>query len=936
MGYSFPSIDESQVSRMTELTIDAFEAFFAELNGGNDPYPWQSQVVRDIAAGDWPDQIVAPTGTGKSALIEMLVFLRALSVAEGRTFPRRYVFAVGRRALVDSQADHGIEIVRRLAASEGGVLALAHSHLARAGLEPLRATIMRGGAALDNAWLDDPLGCQLVFATPDLLGSRLLFRGYLASALSRPRHAGLLAYDTVAVVDESHLNRQLVRTLRRVGELAARSPLCDVLPPLHVIETTATPVSETSRRVLVNSSGGDVRLERRLRAHKALEIRTLREWPAPRTGNSRADFCDQVADAAQQLRGEADGTIGVVLNRVRDAVDVAAVLTGRGLRVRVLVGRMRAFDREELARRTPGLLTPDGNQEVDVLVATQAVEVGLDLDFHGLVTEIGSGAALVQRFGRVNRRGRRGRAPIVIFGPEDAETVREASPYESDDIVASMMWLQGICDSGGDLSPQVLSEAPPPHETLRRLMLSRLEPSEAALLSRTSEDLFAEPDLDLWLRDDLNPARPEVSIIGRHLPTEPSVTRELLMVTPPQPHELYPAQIGEARRILTSSEAPPAAFLWRAGQLLDVEGAAAAAARMLPGDILVLDAGVRAAFGGVFVGIDLPAKGSVALARGPIGDVLAAPQASGGTTLPPRYTVILGDATTAASSRAEVGNDATRLLAALPAAMRLAEDQQDIEGALTAANVADALPTDLAKDWMALFAGAGEPTATVSTWVLPAAPDAEDTFPWLVVAQDPLSRLPSDLIQEQSPSGTVTLSHHQRDVGDRVEQLARALRLPDGLKAALGAAGRHHDDGKVAAEWQLGVGSRSTEPLAKSPKRARSSRRRPRSTGLPLGWRHEQLSVALAWDELPYEIRPLAARLIGTSHGHGRTAFPHGSADLVREDQAHVRWQARELFDLGGWDVLIDQTDHSWGVWGVAYLEALLRAADVQVSKEGH
>lgn len=134
----------------------------------------------------------------------------------------------------------------------------------------------------------------------------------------------------------------------------------------------------------------------------------------------------------------------------------------------------------------------------------------------------------------------------------------------------------------------------------------------------------------------------------------------------------------------------------------------------------------------------------------------------------------------------------------------------------------------------------------------------------------------------------------------------------------------------------MGLGNRSGEPLAKSAKRIGSSRKRPLVTGLPAGWRHEQLSVALAWEFLPHDLRPLASRLIGTSHGHGRMAFPLGSSDLIHSDQAHVQALARELFDLGGWDELVDQTDRQWGVWGAAYLEAVLRAADAQVSKEGH
>jgi CRISPR-associated endonuclease/helicase Cas3 len=44
---------------------------------------------------------------------------------------------------------------------------------------------------------------------------------------------------------------------------------------------------------------------------------------------------------------------------------------------------------------------------------------------------------------------------------------------------------------------------------------------------------------------------------------------------------------------------------------------------------------------------------------------------------------------------------------------------------------------------------------------------------------------------------------------------------------------------------------------------------------------------------------------------------------------------AAALFDEGLWDELIERTHVRWGVWGCAYLEALLRAADGQVSAEG-
>jgi CRISPR-associated endonuclease/helicase Cas3 len=41
------------------------------------------------------------------------------------------------------------------------------------------------------------------------------------------------------------------------------------------------------------------------------------------------------------------------------------------------------------------------------------------------------------------------------------------------------------------------------------------------------------------------------------------------------------------------------------------------------------------------------------------------------------------------------------------------------------------------------------------------------------------------------------------------------------------------------------------------------------------------------------------------------------------------------LFDRGGWYELIEATHLRYGAWGCAYLEAVLRAADCQVSGEG-
>ncbi|MGB8384076.1 MAG: hypothetical protein WCG47_23000 [Dermatophilaceae bacterium] len=79
----------------------------------------------------------------------------------------------------------------------------------------------------------------------------------------------------------------------------------------------------------------------------------------------------------------------------------------------------------------------------------------------------------------------------------------------------------------------------------------------------------------------------------------------------------------------------------------------------------------------------------------------------------------------------------------------------------------------------------------------------------------------------------------------------------------------------------------------------------------------------------------LASRLVGTSHGAGRVSFPIAGAALFEDDTGPEHELAVELFDEGSWDKLIETTHLRYGVWACAYLEALLRAADGQVSAEG-
>lgn len=88
--------------------------------------------------------------------------------------------------------------------------------------------------------------------------------------------------------------------------------------------------------------------------------------------------------------------------------------------------------------------------------------------------------------------------------------------------------------------------------------------------------------------------------------------------------------------------------------------------------------------------------------------------------------------------------------------------------------------------------------------------------------------------------------------------------------------------------------------------------------------------------------KQLVQRLIGTSHGHGRSTFHYGTAYLLpqaggasRDANPKLNDISDRLFEMGEWETLVDRTSQRYGFWGISYLEALLRAADITCSKEG-
>jgi CRISPR-associated endonuclease/helicase Cas3 len=920
-----------------------FGDFFRAVNEGHSPFRWQHRLFEALATrGRWPDRIVAPTGAGKSNVVDIHIFAVALfAINGGPRPPRRLALAVNRRALVDSHAQRAQHILELLHdASPGSLLrevadalhSLRSVEPTSPGLGPFDIVNLRGGIPPQRSWVADPAACQVICATPDMWGSRILFRGYGTSNLARPRESGLLCSDAAMVLDEAHLNRQLLLTARRVAELSAPNSLALGIPGLQVVETTATPAGdpapESEIGVIAADLGpdGDTALRMRLTRPKKVRRIGLPAWPPRPSGRERSNYIDALVDEAMRLqhtfgtRGSTGRTVGCFVNSVRLAAHVSAELRSRGITTELLVGRLRPYDLAGIRQSRPNMFTTVGDPDVDVLVATQTLEVGVDLDLAALVTELAPASAIAQRAGRVNRLGNAEESEIVVLGPAPGSEllVNEAArgfgvpPYarrgdgEAFELLRSTWnWLGERESDEVGLSPWALVGSPPCAAHLSRILLQRLEMPDAWYLSRTSDELFDEPDLELWLRDSLDSESASCGLVVRaHLPADDSAAIALLEATPPIDDEVFPALIQDVRRVIALIFSDPDEYPARAFRFRDNEISGIDADDVAPGDVVIVDHGHRVCTSGVVVG---------------------------------------GPTETAADVFDEVSPASVRLVAGVDDILLddLADLLQSSNGDVDDHDVIDLLSEYRERNArVARFLDAlenSDPGLKVAFGDFDVVENR-----WLAVSAPRPYTVADDTRQVWTPSPEpVLLDSHNAAVGARAREIAVRLGLPADIENILEAGGRFHDAGKRDERFQrirLGNEDWQTTLLAKSHSNSVQQLSKKQALGgLPRKWRHEQLSAAIAAHHLePSTYNDLVMRLAGTSHGYGRPGFPHTTHDLLAEDaDPIVRALAETLFDEGGWDALIEATHDRWGVWSCAFLEAVLRAADGQVSAEG-
>jgi CRISPR-associated endonuclease/helicase Cas3 len=174
--------------------------------------------------------------------------------------------------------------------------------------------------------------------------------------------------------------------------------------------------------------------------------------------------------------------------------------------------------------------------------------------------------------------------------------------------------------------------------------------------------------------------------------------------------------------------------------------------------------------------------------------------------------------------------------------------------------------------------------------------------------------------------GKVMLEVHNADVESYAQRLAEKLNLSAELREALAIAGKWHDVGKNRPYWQRAIGNDKypNEILAKSGHNRFNN-------NFNRGYRHEFGSLIEAEADETLKTHPrrdLILHLIATHHGWARPHFPE------RAFKMEVQPRPRKLKIAQNTMKRFARLQNEYGWWQLAYLEAVLKAADAMASRD--
>ena len=813
------------------------------------PYPWQKKLFLSFIAPSttpWPEVVDLPTGAGKTSVLYVWLLALAWSIRAG-TFgvPRRLAWIVNRRVVVDQVTTELVELLKRLdgAASESTELRELLASVSLTGTA-LAASTLRGQLADNGDWSRDPSTPAVIVGTVDMIGSRLLFRGYRAGPYFRPMHAGLLGVDALIVNDEAHLSPALARLLTKVRD---REPAGQIPGKwFRILLLSATP----------GSAEGLQRFEHDL-AEDTTESESFSDiFHAPKSLVLReVANLNELDSAIWALATESpDARTAIFIEQPEKAAKLTERLRKEKKPCALLTGTMRGYERDRLTDDQVFKRFLDRKSDGDPvwLVCTSAGEVGINFSCERMISGLAEADHLLQRFGRLNRFGdtNPGEAHVVFRSPPDKEgKLRETVAYLRSlegDVSCVKIWR--------NRAPAEACADPP--------ILARLEDRHVDLWSQTTyHDRFVPP-VASWLHGKQESEAPDAEVVWRSdvaILTEWEIDQDQIRGV----LEYFPVQAQE------KLSEPASRVAKKLEEIQERIGVAKASKKLL---LLVESDGTPSVCDLASL-VERTKKNQDYLGY----KMLLLPDGLGSVPAGMFHSAACSDD----GEILDVAEVATN-----PRRIRFLFKGGESETRLRTKDATGATPfpsSSSRADLVEYASDAYKPALVIEH------PTDEESC---------LVYFGARAIKRWGKPAEILLSVHQTSVVAEAKHLAASVGLP-GLEDAYGKTGNIHDSGKNRRVWQLAMGGTTEKPIAKT--------KAPVNLRLIGGYRHELGSLLDAVSQPDGSLDDLVLHLVASHHAAARPFFktrqydPESLKRSARESVETVRRYARLQARYGAW-----------------------------------
>ena len=418
-------------------------------------YQFQKQVY-DLVSSGQSVILQAPTGAGKTRAA-LYPFLRAWE--EQTPFPRKCIYSVPLRVLASQFNDEYSE-----RADNFGFVQPLHVGI-QTGLQPH----------------DPKLENSLIFTTIDQTLSNFLNIPYALSLRQGNLNAGAIM-SSYLIFDELHLfdpETTLPTTLHLLKMISGIVPVMVMTATLsdEMVSALAGHIG-AKPMILSSDAAAAIPSQKKTRRIHAEDALLTPERVLDRHDHRSIAICNTV-DRAQRL-----------FEGIRDKV-------GENTEVRLLHSRFLPKDREKLEtwlRREFGKNIDEYTVEDAILIATQVIEVGVDITSRCLHTELAPAASIIQRAGRCARYQGEVGDVFVYELPLNEQGERRYAPYmqKTEKQIIDTTWneLQGRSgsefDFGGEL--EMVNKA---HKDADKVMLAKLDAQRHYISGRITETIEA-------------------------------------------------------------------------------------------------------------------------------------------------------------------------------------------------------------------------------------------------------------------------------------------------------------------------------------------------------------------------------------------------------------------------------------------------------------